>query len=345
MVIRRGASKQRQDQRDRAHPPSPAGKPAAWVKKPVAPPPGTVRLQRVMADAGVASRRVCEEMIEGGRVEVNGKIASVLPVFVDPQRDRITVEGRPLARQKDTRGGPAATGTRRLYVMLNKTGRTVTTTQDEAGRKTVLDLVKHPSGSRLYPVGRLGFETTGLLLLTNDGELANRLTHARYGVPKTYRAEVKGEMDEAALHRLEREAFRSERRARKVEAKEAAAVVAEGPKVPTGRVKLSIIRREAGKTIVEVTLAEGKNRQVERVLGEAGWPVKKLACTAVGPIELSGIAPGEWRELDREEIRALRKAAGLATGGAARGGTAGAARAKRRPAPVDGARKRTERRR
>jgi len=281
------------------------------LKSAAEPPPGAVRLQRFMADAGVASRRVCEEMIEEGRVEVNGEVVTALPVFVDPARDRVVVDGRPLPRQRDGRAGPAGAATRRLYIMLNKPGRTLTTTHDEAGRRTVLDLVQHPSGARLYPVGRLGFETTGLVLLTNDGELANRLMHARYGVPKTYRAEVKGNVDESALHRLEREAFRSERWARKKEAQQAAPVAPEGPKPPSGRVRMSIIKREAGRTVLEITLAEGRNRQVERVLGEAGWPVKKLACTAVGPVTLVGVAPGEWRELDRDEVRALRKAAGL----------------------------------
>lgn len=314
LMIRRGAAKQMQDRRrpgSRTEAESRRGGSGATAPK------GMVRLQRVMADAGVASRRECEAMIESGQVEVNGRVVTSLPVFVDPRVDRIVVAGRPLPRPgRGGKGAKSETGagaSRRIYVMLNKPARTLTTTRDEAGRRTVMDLVQHPSGARLYPVGRLGFETTGLLLLTNDGELTSRLTHARYGVPKTYRAEVKGEVDETALHRLEREALRGERRARRTRRAQTPVIRTseQGPTPSAGRVSMRIVKREGGKTVLEITMAEGGNRQVERVLGEAGWPVKKLACIAVGPVRLSEVAPGEWRELEREEVRALRQAAGL----------------------------------
>src|SRR5690606_13551855 len=154
-------------------------------------PPHLERLQRVMADAGVASRRACEELIARGAVEVNGEVVTELPIFVDPREDRILVEGRPLPK----RGG----GDRNIYIMLNKPERTLTTVTDErefggegGGRRTVMDLVDHPARARLFPVGRLDYATRGLVLLTNDGELANKLTHPRYGVHKTYEAVVKG---------------------------------------------------------------------------------------------------------------------------------------------------------
>lgn len=326
-MIRRGAAKLRQERAGRARPEGgrPTREPAAS-----SPPPGTVRLQRLMADLGIASRRESEAMIESGQVEVNGRVVTTLPVFVNPREDHIVVAGRPLPKQrgKAEKGGAVS---RRIYVMLNKPGRTLSTTRDEAGRRTVLDLVEHPSGARLYPVGRLGFDATGLLLLTNDGELTSRLTHARYGVPKTYRVEVKGDVDEAALRRLEREAFRGERRARRAEKAAASpirAAASEGPVPPSGRIAMRIVKREGGRTVLEVTMAEGRNRQVERVLGEAGWPVKKLACVAVGPVKLSQVAPGEWRELEREEVKALRAAAGLG------GKKAGAGRGPAKPRPT-----------
>jgi pseudouridine synthase len=249
---------------------------------------GRVRLQRFLADAGVASRRASELLIEEGRVKVNGKKVVDLPAFVTPGVDRVQVDGQPIEGAE-----------RHVYVMLNKPGRTLSTVEDEPGaaRRTVLDLVEHPSGARLYPVGRLDFDTRGLVLLTNDGELANRLTHPRFGVEKTYHAVVRGYLEEEALERLEKGIYLAERReGRTVGATRAA------------HVRLKIVKRDRDRTVLELTLKEGRNRQVRRMLAAVGSPVKKLERVAMGPLQLKGLAVGEWRELTKVELQALRRA-------------------------------------
>ncbi len=247
------------------------------------------RLQRVMADAGVASRRACEEMIEQGLVEVNGHLVTELPVWVNPETDTIVVDGRPLRPRE-----------RLVYVLLNKPTRTLTTAKDEPGseRRTVVDLVDHPERARLVPVGRLDYDTTGLLILTNDGELANRLTHPRYGVPKTYRATVKGRIDPDAIGELEEGIYLAERKAGQTVGG-----------VRTSRVELRVIFVDRDKTILEITLREGRNRQVRRMLAAVGYPVKKLERIAMGPLNLKGVARGAWRELTAPEIKSLKRAA------------------------------------
>lgn len=248
------------------------------------------RLQRVLADLGVASRRECERLIEAGAVEVNGEVVTKLPVFVDPENDRILVEGRPIRREPE----------RKLYLLLNKPSRTLTTNADEPGsdRRTVIDLVDHPQKSRLFPVGRLDYDTTGLLLLTNDGDLANQLTHPRYGVPKTYRAVVRGTIEDDAVAELERGIFLADRKAGRTEGASR-----------TAHVEVRVVLRERERTTIELTLREGRNRQVRRLLAAVGYPVKSLERIGMGPLSLKGVARGHWRELDRHEIRALKRAA------------------------------------
>ena len=247
------------------------------------------RLQRVLADAGVGSRRACEELIESGDVEVNGHVVDALPAWVDPHEDRIIVQGRPVPRPE-----------RHLYVLLNKPARTLSTVSDEPGadRRTVTDLVDHPGASRLFPVGRLDYDTVGLILLTNDGDLANRLTHPRYGVPKTYRVVVKGLLGQEAASELERGIYLAERKAgHTVGAKK------------TAHVEISIISQNRENTTLEMTLREGRNRQVRRMLAAVGYPVRKLERIGMGPIRLMGVARGAWRELTRDEVWALKRAA------------------------------------
>ncbi|MCL4220989.1 MAG: pseudouridine synthase [Phycisphaerales bacterium] len=256
------------------------------------PPNKGERLQRVLADAGVASRRECERLIESGAVEVNGEVVTQLPVFVNPEDDRILVEGRPIRREPE----------RKLYILLNKPSRTLTTNADEPGsdRRTVIDLVDHPQKSRLFPVGRLDYDTTGLLLLTNDGDLANQLTHPRYGVPKTYRAVVKGTIEDDAVAELERGIFLADRKAGRTLGASR-----------TAHVEVRVVRREHQRTTLELTLREGRNRQVRRLLAAVGYPVKSLERVGMGPLSLKGVARGHWRELDRHEIRALKRAAAV----------------------------------
>lgn len=264
--------------------------------------PPKVRLQKVMADAGVGSRRACEELIERGEVRVNGKGVRTLPVLVDPETDVIEVAGQTLPTSGAGRAGSGAAGGRRIYVMLYKPRQTVTTLSDPNGRRTVADIVRHPSGIRLYPVGRLDYDTMGLLLMTNDGELANRLTHPRYGVHKSYRAVVKGALSEEEVEKLERGVFLAERR--------------DGKSVGVSRTAgalLEIAKKDSTRTVLDITLSEGRNRQVRRMLAKAGCPVKKLVRMQMGPLKLKGVALGQWRELTLGEVQSLRKAAGMPT--------------------------------
>jgi len=247
------------------------------------------RLQRVMADAGVGSRRACEAMIEDGLVEVNSMIVTRLPAWVDPEQDHIVVDGKPISKPE-----------RKLYIMLNKPTNTLSTSKDEPGadRRTVIELVNHPAAARLFPVGRLDYETVGLILLTNDGELSNRLTHPRYGVPKTYRVTVKGELDEEAIKELERGIYLAQRKAGQTDGA-----------TRTASVQIELVARDRERTVVSLTLREGRNRQVRRMLAAVGCPVRKLERTAMGTVKLKGLPRGGWRELTRDEIRDLRRSA------------------------------------
>ena len=250
--------------------------------------PDAVRLQRVLADAGLASRRASEELIRLGRVRVNGDVVRELPCFVDPDTDRIEVDHKPVPKPE-----------RHVYILLNKPARVLSTVLDEPGadRRTVIDLVDHPSRARLFPVGRLDYDTTGLVLLTNDGELANRLTHPRYAVHKTYRAVVKGRLEDEDAAKLEHGIYLAERKAGRTDGA-----------ARTARVSIKIARRDRDRTTLEIELREGRNRQVRRMLAKVGCPVKKLERVAMGPLRLKGLARGEWRELTRTELGALRAA-------------------------------------
>lgn len=249
-----------------------------------------VRLQKFMADAGVASRRTAEELIGEGRVTVGGRVITDLPVWVDPEHDVVQVDGRRVG------GGT----TRSVYVMLNKPRQCVCTVLDPEGRRTVADLVKHPSGARLYPVGRLDYDTDGLVLMTNDGELANRLTHPRYGVHKTYRAVVRSRLDEEAVKHLEEGIFLADR--------DHGRTTGASRTLP---VKLTLVSRDQNRTVLDITLSEGRNRQVRRMLAAAGCPVKRLTRIRMGPVKLKGLRTGEWRELTLVELGALRRGAGI----------------------------------
>ncbi|MCE7973455.1 MAG: rRNA pseudouridine synthase [Leptolyngbya sp. PLA1] len=247
-------------------------------------PAGRIRLQRFLADAGVAARRTCEAMIEAGRVTVNGEVHTRLPVFVNPETDRVAVDG------KGIRGA-----SRHLYVMLNKPTRTIVAAADDPNfsRRTVMDLVDHPAAARLFPVGRMDFDCTGLVILTNDGTLANRLTHPRYGVTKTYRVLVRGDLDDAALA-----AIRSKLRGG------LAALRESGP--DRGGADISIVKREEGRTLLEVVSAEGPSRGLRDVLKYLGMPVKRIERTAIGELKLRALGLGQWRELTRDEVRLLK---------------------------------------
>lgn len=264
-------------------------------REPKKPADGRIRLQRLMADAGVASRRACEEMIEGGRVAVNGEIVTRLPVLVDPRRDEVEVDGSRL-NLDDAASHKGAS--RHVYVMLYKPRHTITTMDDPDGRRTVAQLVQHPSGARLYPVGRLDIDTMGLMLLTNDGELTNALTHPRHGVHKTYRAIVKGQLSQPDADKLAKDApYIDPMEGRMIRA----------PR--TAGFQIKVVRIDVSRTIIDITLAQGPVRHVREILARAGNPVRKLVRIAMGPVVLKGLRLGEWRELTTTELSALRKAA------------------------------------
>ncbi len=269
-------------------PNEPIENPEHLPTEPEADPSGErVRLQKFMAESGVASRRACEAMIEEGRVRVNGRVVTDLPVLIDPAVDEVHVNNRPLAGRE-----------RHVYVMLYKPRNTVSTLDDPDERRTVADVVKHPSGVRLYPVGRLDYDTMGLLLMTNDGALANGLTHPKYGVHKTYRAVVKGGVTDEDVRTLERGIYLAYRR-------DGITVGAER----TGGARLEIVRAERERTILDITLSEGRNRQVRRMLAHLGHRVKKLTRVSMGPLQLKGLRLGEWRELTKHEVQLLKRTA------------------------------------
>ena len=223
-------------------------------------------------------------------MRVNGHLVSTLPAWVDPVRDHITVDGRRIKTYEP-----------HVYIMLFKPRGVVSTNYDPEGRKRAIDLVKHPSRARLYPVGRLDMDSSGLLLLTNDGELANRLTHPRHGVPKLYEVTISGALDEDEVKKLERGLFLNEQR------------VSRGakPGAKTSPVRLTLLRRARDRTRVLMELSEGRNRQIRRMMAKVGHNVKKLRRVQMGPLKLRGLQPGQWRELTPAELKALRKAAGL----------------------------------
>jgi 23S rRNA pseudouridine2605 synthase len=228
-----------------------------------------MRLNAYLARAGVASRRGADELIKAGRVTVNGEPGQ-LNTFVE-SRDRVQVNGHPVELQ------PLA------YVLLHKPAGVVTTARDPQGRRTVVDLVEHPS--RVVPVGRLDADTTGALLLTNDGELAHRLAHPRYEVEKVYEVEIEGEPSDAALEQLR-----------------------SGIELDDGRTAPAQARR-VGPSRVELLLHEGRKHQVKRMLAAVGHPVRRLHRSRYAGLTLDGLEPGDWRELEPHELERLGETA------------------------------------
>jgi 23S rRNA pseudouridine2605 synthase len=241
-----------------------------------------VRLQKIMSAAGLASRRKAEEYITSGRVQVNGKIVTELGAKADPANDHIKVDGKLLK-------GPE----RPRYFMLNKPRGYVTTLSDPQNRPTVAQLFSRIR-ERLYPVGRLDYASEGLLIMTNDGELANSLMRAASGVEKVYLVKVAGRPDEGVLERL-REGVRIDR-----------GLVGDG-KVLTAPAGVELIR-DAENPWFQVTLIEGRNRQIRKMFEETGHHVEKIRRVGYGPLTLD-VEPGEYRELEPKEIEALRRAA------------------------------------
>jgi 23S rRNA pseudouridine2605 synthase len=241
---------------------------------------GLERLQKVLAAAGLGSRRSCEELITSGRVEVDRKIVTELGTRVDPLKQQIRVDGERLPNPK------------RVVYLLNKPVGVVTTNFDPTGRPRVVDLV--PGDSRLFAIGRLDRMSEGLILVTNDGELANLLAHPRYGVEKKYHVQVAGVPTQESLDKLRRGISLSEGKARAQ--------------------RVDIRSQHKQSAVLEMVLDEGKNREIRRMLAQLGHKVHQLKRVAVGGLSLGNLLPGQWRPLAWSEIDALRRSAEAAVG-------------------------------
>jgi pseudouridine synthase len=245
----------------------------------------------VIAGAGVASRRAAEALISAGRVSVNGQVIKELGTRADPLTDRIEVDGKPLSLPTAVHGKEQQF----VYIALNKPAGVVSTVKDTHGRPTVLDTLEGAHlaerGLRVYPVGRLDVDTTGLLLLTNDGELTFRLTHPRYGIEKEYRALVRGRPGSAALQRLRE------------------GVEVEGETTAPARV--SEIEARDNNALLSIVIHEGRKRQVRLMCAGIGHPVMQLERVRFGPIVLGDLPAGRWRYLATHEVHTLRKAVKL----------------------------------
>lgn len=239
---------------------------------------GQVRLQKYLADCGLASRRGAEQMIAAGRVTLNGRVVTEMGVKLTPGQDQVSVDRVPLRPSGRLR-----------YILLHKPAGYICSAHDEKGRRTVLDLLEGIE-ERVYPVGRLDYDTAGLLLLTNDGELTNLLLHPSHQVEKTYLAEVAGCPDRAALERLSR------------------GVRLEDGLTAPGTARL--IKRKEASSLVEISIHEGRNRQVRRMLDAVGCPVIHLKRIRLAFLDVKDLPLGRWRELNGDEVKRLRQVAG-----------------------------------
>ncbi len=232
-----------------------------------------VRLQKYMAMCGVASRRAAEKLIAEGKVTVNGRVVTEQGVKVT-DRDRVAVEGKTVSPEK-----------KKYYIMMNKPAGCICASSDDRGRPCVVDLVADEVPARMFPVGRLDYDTTGLLILTNDGELTQKLTHPSNEIWKTYRAVLKGTPNESDVQ-----------------------AVAEGLDLEDGRTApavLEVVGYKGNNAIAEVSIREGRNRQVRRMMERIGHPVLKLERISIGALELGKLAPGQWRFMKEKDIEAL----------------------------------------
>ncbi|MCZ8512895.1 pseudouridine synthase [Paenibacillus filicis] len=233
------------------------------------------RLQKVLAEAGVASRRKCEELITAGRVEVNDEVVTTLGVKVDPGQDFIKVDGKPIRRQA------------KVYVLFNKPKGVITSASDPEGRKTVTEFFKNIK-ERIYPIGRLDYDTEGLLLLTNDGEFAHLLTHPKHHVPRTYLATVNGVPHGSLLDKLKN------------------GIELEDGMTAPAEVDYQDVDPDKKESIIKITIYEGRNRQVRRMFEAIHHPVQKLKRVQFGPILLAGVARGKYRHLTPQEVKELK---------------------------------------
>jgi 23S rRNA pseudouridine2605 synthase len=234
------------------------------------------RLQKILAAAGIDSRRKCEELILDGFVRVNGRVVDSLPAFADPSTDKITVNGRKIYSQQ------------KVYYLLNKPKGVVCTNSDPEGRKKAIDMI--PTKERIFCVGRLDMETSGLIILTNDSELTNKLTHPKYELPKTYQATIKGRIEGDEIQKLKKGIW-----------------LAEGK---TQKASIKVLSRRRDESLVEIVITQGLNRQIRRMLARVGFSVKSLKRTKIGKIDLREVGVGKYRSLRNIEVEYLKKVTG-----------------------------------
>ncbi len=265
--------------------------------------PGKIRLQKFLSEAGVAARRAAEDLVIEGRVVINDRVVDGLPAFVDPLSDDVYVDGQ--------RVRPAA----KSYYLLNKPRGTVVSTFDPAGRKKVGDLMAGVQ-ERVFPVGRLEVDADGVLLMTNDGDLAEKLTHPRYGVEKVYRVEVRGLVSKENLLKIRKGMWFAEGR------------------TPPARIDVTFSSREL--TIMEMTIRESKHRAIPRMLARLGYKVKKFTCIRIGRLTTKGLQPGQYRPLTAGEVKQLHKLAEKVTADAKAAPPGEGAERARRPGRATG---------
>lgn len=235
-----------------------------------------IRLQKFVAECGLMSRRAAEKEISAGNITVNGE-AVELGRVIDPSRDKVAYKGRPVLKKRNSH---------KLYLMLNKPRGYVTTMSDDKDRKCVASLVKDV-GERVYPVGRLDYESEGMLIMTNDGDLANKLMHPSHHIPKTYNVRIEGDVTKEQLKSLSSE------------------MEIDGYTIQP--VECKVLRAKNGYTMLEMVLKEGRNRQIRKMCEQVGLEISILRRVAVGDIEMTDLRAGKWRWLTREEIEYLKK--------------------------------------
>ncbi len=234
----------------------------------------SVRLQKFLAEAEIASRRKSEQYISDGRVAVNGKTVTQLGTKIDPDNDIVTFDGKLIKINKNL-----------IYIMLNKPEGCVTTTKDQFGRKTVFEYITGIK-ERIYPVGRLDYNTSGLLILTNDGDLAYRLTHPKHNIEKTYIADIKTPPSKEELDKLRNGVFIDGRK--------------------TAKAKVFVVKSDGEPIKLKIIIKEGRNRQIRKMCSSINHPVKALKRIAVGALSLDGLKKGEYRYLNEDEIKYLK---------------------------------------
>lgn len=280
-------------------------------KSPATPTPRGVRLQKAMADAGLGARRDCEEMITAGRVRVNGRVVNTLPCFVSPADDVVELDHEVVqlpVPEESAADAATAKGTTKarslIYVLINKPKGVITTTSDPEGRRNVLDLVPDSlrRDERLFPVGRLDGDSTGLLLITNDGDLAFQLTHPKFGVAKEYRVLTSGLASDEQLKKLRAGMYLVNPAADGTKSSKRAAL--ESVRI----IKRFVDRARGDRTMLSVTLREGQNREIRRMLARVGLKVRELERVAIGPLRAGDLKPGQAKLLGKKDVEKLRAA-------------------------------------